>query len=196
VRSSDWSAIAFLEIAGTGTGKALFRTRPPEVQLRHLGVVWVSPVDEAVRGVRRHILRPIPATFSRNTDAEPDQPTRSANVDAAILRVASDNTRTCAAYASKLEPIAALWYFGCRSDSNARSTVPHETPTSWPISRFECWPVESSWPVLAQSSILITLHSGWWPCFRSALTQGRWKIVRDDAGLEYPAQCGRGALPP
>jgi hypothetical protein len=48
----------------------------------------------------------IPATFSRNTDAEPDQPTCSANVDAAILGIATNNTRTCAANTSKLEPVA------------------------------------------------------------------------------------------
>jgi hypothetical protein len=71
--------------------------------------------------------------LSRNTDADPDQPTRSANVDAAIVGVAANNTRTCGANASKLDPTAGRWYFGCRSVSNGRSTVPRDTPTSRPI---------------------------------------------------------------
>ena len=97
-----------------------------------------------------------PATLSRNTDADPGQPTRSANVEAGIVGVTANNARTCGANASKPDPTAGRWYFGSRSVSSARSTVPRETPTSRPISRFECSPVENSWRILAQSSILIT----------------------------------------
>ena len=49
----------------------------------------------------------IPATLSRNTDADPDHPTRSASVDAGIVGVVANNTRTCGANASKLDPPAA-----------------------------------------------------------------------------------------
>jgi hypothetical protein len=38
--------------------------------------------------------------------------------------------------------------------------VPRETPTSRPISRFECWPAENSGLIFAQCLILITFHSG------------------------------------
>lgn len=43
------------------------------------------------------------ATFSRNTDDAPDQPTRSASAVAGIRGDAANNTRTCAANGSKLE---------------------------------------------------------------------------------------------
>ncbi|POH71584.1 hypothetical protein CVS27_20250, partial [Arthrobacter glacialis] len=106
--------------------------------------------------------------MARNSDADPDQPTRSANAAAGIEGVFTNNSRTLGANASKLEIPDVRWYFGTRSDSKARSTVPRETPTIRPISRFECLPVENRWRISAQSSKLITLHDGWWPCFQLA----------------------------
>lgn len=47
------------------------------------------------------------ATFSRNTDDAPVQPTRSANTVDGIRGDAANNTRTCAANGSKLEGAAA-----------------------------------------------------------------------------------------
>ncbi|WP_104131249.1 hypothetical protein [Cryobacterium sp. M91] len=73
----------------------------------------------------------IAATLSRNAD--PDHPTRSANTDAGIVAAWANNTRTCAANASKVEPVAARWYFGSRSASNARSTVSRGTPKTLTI---------------------------------------------------------------
>ena len=111
----------------------------------------------------------MPATLTRNTDADPTQPTLYAKVDAGIVGVDAPNMRTCGANASKLDPTAARSYLRGRSVSSARSTVPRETPTSRPISRFECWPAENSWRIFAQSSILITFHSGRWSCFQTAI---------------------------
>ncbi|MBP2218013.1 hypothetical protein [Arthrobacter sp. CAN_C5] len=43
------------------------------------------------------------ATFDRNSDDEPDHPTRSASVDAGIVGVFTNNSRTLGANASKLD---------------------------------------------------------------------------------------------
>ncbi|GAA1118499.1 hypothetical protein GCM10009582_14650 [Arthrobacter flavus] len=80
----------------------------------------------------------ITATLARNSDADPDQPTRSASVAAGIVGVFTNNSRTLGANASKLDAPDAGRYFGTRSVTNARSTVPREIPTILPISRFEC----------------------------------------------------------
>jgi hypothetical protein len=45
----------------------------------------------------------IAATFARNSDAEPDQPTRSASVAAGIVGVFTNSSRTLGANASKLD---------------------------------------------------------------------------------------------
>ena len=47
------------------------------------------------------------ATLARNSDGDPDQPTRSAAVAAGIVGVAASNARTWAANASKLDPVAS-----------------------------------------------------------------------------------------
>ncbi|QHK20140.1 hypothetical protein GU243_10785 [Pseudarthrobacter psychrotolerans] len=45
--------------------------------------------------------------MARNSDAEPDQPTRSASVAAGIVGVFTNNSRTLGANASKLDTPAA-----------------------------------------------------------------------------------------
>lgn len=49
----------------------------------------------------------IAATFARNSDAEPDHPTRSASVAAGIVGVFTNNSRTLGENASKLDIPAA-----------------------------------------------------------------------------------------
>jgi len=102
----------------------------------------------------------ISVALTRNTDAGLTQPTRSTKADAGIVGVDANNTRTCGAGASELDPPPARSYFRGRPDSSARSIVRRETPTSRPISGIECWPVENSRSIFAQSSILSTLHVG------------------------------------
>jgi hypothetical protein len=46
--------------------------------------------------------------------------------------------------------------------------VPRETPTIREISRLECLPVENRWRIFAQSSNLITFHTGRWSYFQLA----------------------------
>ena len=86
-----------------------------------------------------------------------------------VNRVGNAPALTCAAIASRLDPGGSHCYVGVRSTINARSTVPRETPNSRAISRFECCPLECRRRIFAHSSILITFHTGWWPCFQSAL---------------------------
>ncbi|WP_241985879.1 MULTISPECIES: hypothetical protein [Cryobacterium] len=45
--------------------------------------------------------------MARNSDGDPDQPTRSAAVAAGIVGVAASNTRTWPANASKLDPVGS-----------------------------------------------------------------------------------------
>ncbi|MGY2744747.1 hypothetical protein [Arthrobacter sp. UYCu723] len=64
-------------------------------------------VDQAVGRVRRSVFRPDRGDLRRNSDAEPDQPTRSASVAAGIVGVLTNNSRTLGANASKLDTPAA-----------------------------------------------------------------------------------------
>ena len=82
--------------------------------------------------------------------------------------VLASSARTFGANSSKIEPDGGRSYLGERPASNARSTVPRETPISRAISRFECLPDENKWRISAQSSNLITFHNGRWSCFQLA----------------------------
>ena len=64
-------------------------------------------VNEPVRGVWHPVLGRSSATFARNSDGDPDQPTRSAALAAGIVGVAASNALTCAANTSKLDPVGS-----------------------------------------------------------------------------------------
>jgi hypothetical protein len=51
----------------------------------------------------------ISATFARNNDGDPDQPTRSASVGAGIDGVTANSTRTWAVNVSKLDALGSRW---------------------------------------------------------------------------------------
>jgi hypothetical protein len=69
---------------------------------------------------------------------------------------------------SKLEPAGFRSYFGGRSASNARSTVPRETPSCLASSLLEIFSVAYRWRIGAQTSNVITFHNGQWPHFQLA----------------------------
>ncbi|SFU11205.1 hypothetical protein [Arthrobacter sp. ov118] len=68
------------------------------------------------------------------------------------------------------QDIAAVFrsYFGGRSASNARSTVPRETPSCLASSLLEIFSVAYRWRICAQTSNVITFHNGQWPHFQLA----------------------------
>lgn len=80
----------------------------------------------------------------------------------------ANNARTCGAKASKLEPAGFRSYFGGRSASNARSTVPRETPSCLASSLLEIFSAAYRWRICAQTSNVITFHNGQWPHFQLA----------------------------
>jgi hypothetical protein len=118
----------------------------------------------------RRVHRPVPpgparysgrssATFARNSDGDPGQPTRSAAVAAGIVCGAASNTLTWAANASKLDPVGSR--FAVHGQRPIHSSPGHpDQPSYLPLRMF---PVECRWRIAAQSSNLITFHSAWWP---------------------------------
>ena len=77
--------------------------REPEITLD----LESGRVHQPIRGTGTAYSGRSSAILARNSDGDPDQPTRSAAVAAGIVGVAASNTRTWPANASKLDPVGS-----------------------------------------------------------------------------------------
>ena len=98
------------------------------------------------------------ATFSRNHDSDPDQPTRSASTVAGISGNSASNARTRSSNGVNDVAAGARSYFGGAVDATAFTTVFREIPNRSAICVFGT-PSAASLRINAQSSKVITLQS-------------------------------------
>ena len=99
------------------------------------------------------------ATFSRNHDGDPDQPTRSASTVAGMSGHSANNARTRASNGvNDVASAGARSYFGGDVDATAFATVFREMPSRSAICVFGT-PSAASPRINAQSSKVITLQS-------------------------------------
>ena len=126
----------------------------------------------------------ISATFARNKDGDPNQPTRSANVEAGIVGVTASNTRTWAANASKLDPLGSRSAPADTSVTDPRPT--HDRPFLARHRAVELSLVSTPYPSrtdgesppnhpIGSPSIVVggpVFSWRFWPCFQLALTAG------------------------
>ena len=135
------------------------------------------------------------ATFSRNHDGDPDQPTRSASTVAGISGNSASIARTRSSNGvNDVASAGARSYFGGSLDATARATVFREIPNRSAIRVFGT-PSAANLRINAQSSKVITLQSlsahfstGRDAQF-SAVTDTR--RVANPTRLAYPAFRGR-----
>lgn len=99
------------------------------------------------------------ATFSRNQDTEPVQPTRSASTDAGMSGNSDNNSRTLGSNTANDVSAGLRAYFGGAWEATALTTVVREIPNLAAIRAFGT-PSAASLLINAQSSKVITLHRG------------------------------------
>ena len=148
-------------ITNTGNNAAV----PPSSGIRRGGnhkSHWAaSPGDHTSRsaGSGRRCSGRKRATFSRNHDDEPVQPTRSASTVAGIWGNSTNSARTRDSNAvNDVDTAGTRSYFGRSLDATARATVLREIPNRSAIRVFGT-PSPASLRTNAQSSKVITLQS-------------------------------------
>jgi len=133
------------------------------------------------------------ATFLRNHDGEPNQPTRSANTEAGIAGNSASSCRTCASNGSNADGPLTREYFGGELDLTARATVSRDSPNRAAIARIDRPSPPCRYLICAQSCTVIThpILVGW-PIFK----ERQWPSFQRASTLRLIHSLGTAATPP